>query len=365
MGSQTSLGYFVHTLGADLYFNPLAFRPHHRDVQTFVSVGFGHTEPVAKSFGIGAIHIGDDAEDLPAILLFLFQRTVENDADGKEVVDALKLALLFLHFLPNGVDAFCASLHVELQSCRLQISFYGFDETGNVGIARSTGLTKFLLDHVENVGLQIFQTEVFQFAFYQVETQLVCQRSIEHTGFGGYALAFFLRPALLDLPHQIDTTGNDDEDDAHVFCKREQQVAEVFGLDGRILLVYFVDTNQSVYDVGHIGAKFPTDIFGGDFSQCHTVVKQNGQDAGTVQPYLFSRDGSRLHIEENGVKAECVALQSAVHDGLLQYLTNFGEIVGCEHIGNEALQLLLSLAQFCFFLLCQCNYCVHVKGFVS
>ena len=108
------LGYLVHTLGAYLHLHPLVLRAKNRDVQTLIAVGFGHAQPVSQALGVGLVHVCHDGVDLPALHLLFLEGRVEDNADGKQVIDALEAALLLLHLLPDGVDALGSSLHVKL-----------------------------------------------------------------------------------------------------------------------------------------------------------------------------------------------------------------------------------------------------------
>ena len=253
MGSQTSLGNLVHTLGTNLHFHPFALRPHDGDVQAFVAVGFGHTQPVAHPLGIGSIHVGNDGEDLPAVLLFLVRLAIQNDTDGKKVVDALKIATLLLHLLPDGVDALGTAFHVELETCSLQLLFNRTDEVGDIEVTRTLRFVQLVLDHVVGIVLQVFEREVFQFRLDEVE--LVCQGCIELACFLSYLAALFIGSAFLDLTHQVDTVGNDDEDDAHVFGKGKQEVAEVLGFDAGVAGIELVDLGYSVENGCYLVAK--------------------------------------------------------------------------------------------------------------
>ena len=104
VGCDAALCYLVHALRAYLHLDPLVLRAQDGDVEALVAVRLGHREPVAHALGVRGVHVGDECEGLPAAHLLLLRRAVDDDADGKEVVDALKLAVLLLHLLPDGVD---------------------------------------------------------------------------------------------------------------------------------------------------------------------------------------------------------------------------------------------------------------------
>ena len=97
-------------------------------------------------------------------MVALVVRTLDDDADGKEIIDTFETTLLLLHLLPNGVDGFCAPLHVEFQSGLLETLLYRADETFNIGIARLFRSVQFVLDHVVGIMFKVFKREVFQLA---------------------------------------------------------------------------------------------------------------------------------------------------------------------------------------------------------
>ena len=63
---------FIHSFCSYLNFNPFVFRSFHRYVKTFISVRFGHTQPVTQSLWIGLVHICYQSEDMPTLYLFQF-----------------------------------------------------------------------------------------------------------------------------------------------------------------------------------------------------------------------------------------------------------------------------------------------------
>ena len=184
VGGQAVFGNLVHAFRPDLHFHPFILRPFHRDVQTFVAVAFGHGQPVAQTFQVAFVFVGNQREHLPALFFFFLQRCIENDADGKEIVHAAEAALLFLHLLPDGVDALGAPLHVVAQSLGVEHLADRFGEAFDVGIAGAFGGVQALFDEVVGIVFQIFQAQVLQLAFQFVESQLVGQRCKEVSRLG-------------------------------------------------------------------------------------------------------------------------------------------------------------------------------------
>ena len=136
MRGQSSFGYFVHSFGSDLHFHPFVLRPEDRDMQAFVTVAFGDGQPIPQPFGVGLIHVRDDGINLPAFHLFFFEGGIQNDADGKQVVNAFHSAMLLLHLLPDGVYAFGTPFHVEFQTGLLQLFVDRSDELFDIFVTR-------------------------------------------------------------------------------------------------------------------------------------------------------------------------------------------------------------------------------------
>lgn len=89
--------------------------------------------------------------------LLLLQRGVENDTDGKEVVDTLEGTFLLLHLLPDRVYRLRASFDMELQPCRFQTFTDRLDEMLDIRITTLFRLAELLLDMIIGIVLQVFQ----------------------------------------------------------------------------------------------------------------------------------------------------------------------------------------------------------------
>ena len=145
VGSKTMLGYIVHTFCSDLDFHPFLFRTQYGGVQTFISITLRYGQPVTHTLRIRLIHVRDDGEHLPALFVFHFTRHIKDDSDGKQVIYTFKSASLLFHFLPDGMDALCSSLHVIFQSSLIQLFLNRFDETGDISISGCFCGIQFLL----------------------------------------------------------------------------------------------------------------------------------------------------------------------------------------------------------------------------
>ena len=164
--------------------------------------------------------------------------------------------------------------------------------------------------------LQIFQTQVFQFAFEFVETQFVGKRGVEVTGFLAHLVLGILLRGVTNLPHQVDPVCNHDENHTHVFGEREQQVAEVLALDDRILLVQFTDAAKPVDDVRHALAVLAAQRVDACLSGGYDRIEHDGQYAIALQPYFGNGNVGCLQGMEHGIDAKHVALQLVVGHSL-------------------------------------------------
>ena len=196
---------------------------------------------------------------------------------------------------------------MELQSGILQLAADRFDESIDVAVAGCLGGVELILDVVVDFFLRIFQRQVLQLRFQLVQAQLVGQRGIQVSRLVGYLQAGFLVVRVLYLAHQVHTVGNHDENHAHILGKGEEQVAEVFRLDGGTLGIQLVYLHQSADDAGHVLAVFLLHHFQRIEITLHCLVQHDAQDGSPFHTYLFGHDDGRLHIFQDGVHTEFVA----------------------------------------------------------
>ena len=157
VGGDTTFGNLVHPFGSDLYFHPFLFRTEYGDMQRLIAIRLGYRQPVAQTFGIGLIHIRDYRISLPALHFLLILRTVDDDTDGEEIVDALEAALLLLHLLPDAMDRLRTALDMTVDACSLHLFLYRFDKGFNIGITSRLRGIQFLTDHIVSIVLHILQ----------------------------------------------------------------------------------------------------------------------------------------------------------------------------------------------------------------
>ena len=329
---QPVFGYLVHAFGPDLYFDPFVLRAEHRDVQAFVSVALRDTQPVAEALWVGLVAVCDEAVCLPALLFFFLAGGVDDDAYGEEVIDAFEGAVLLLHLLPDGMDAFSPAFDVKTQSGVCEHVLYWGYEPFNVGVARCFGGVELVLDHVVRIVFKIFQGQVFKFAFELVEAQFVCQGSVKVGCLYGGAADGFLVGIVLDVAHEVDAVGNDEQYDAHVLGERHKQVAEVVTLDAGSLGVELADAAEAMKHGRYTLAECLSDGsevgVGGEAG----LDKACGQGV-APHPDLGGGQNGCLQRCDDGVESERVARQCAVPGRLLDAVAQQAVVLTGEEVG--------------------------------
>ena len=192
------------------------------------------------------------------------------------------------------MNRFGTSFDVELQSGFLYLLLDRVDKGGDILITGSLRFVELLLYIIVSFPLCIFQRQVFQFRFQLVKSQLVCQRSIQISCFVRHLYPVFFVACILDLAHHVHTVCNHDQNDAHIFGKREQEIAEVFRFNRRTFGVQFVCFHQSFDDTAYIFAIFGIHILNRQDMCLHDFVKHNADETRTFHSDFFGYDNRRL-----------------------------------------------------------------------
>ena len=189
------------------------------------------------------------------------------------------------------------------------------------------------------------------------------QRRIQPTRLGGNLPAFLVGTTVLDLAHQIDASGDDDEDDANVLGKRKHEVAEGFCFHTGIAVIQFTHTRYTFYNMSHVGTKFTRSHFLTALFFAAYTLHKNGKDTGTVQSNLLGADECRLQVKENGVESEGTTQLPTLLHRLVQQRFCFFKIFCRKRISREYFQTLKSINYLLFFfhftakLKKYCTYC--------
>ena len=217
-------------VGAYLHLNPLALLRHQRHVQSLIAVGFGMVHPVAQSVGVRLINLADGHVYLEALVDFLrtHLRRIYN-AHRQDVIYLLEGDVLVLHLVPDGVGAFDACLEFVLYSHAVESLAYGSGELCEERIALRLRVGELVLDVIVLVRVLILERKVLQFGLYLVQSETVCQRSIDVHGLAGNLILLVGR-LRSESAHIVQTVAYFNKYDAYVVAHGEQELLEVLGL---------------------------------------------------------------------------------------------------------------------------------------
>ena len=295
VGGQPTLGHVVHPLASDLDFHPLAGGRHHRGVQRFISVGLGQADPVPQPVGVGLVEVGDHAVGPPDVRFLAAFWRVEDDANGKDVVDLLERHLLGLHFVPNAEHALGAAHDLVVQPGLVQRLPDGHGERVDEPGADRFRFPQPGADHGVILGLLVFQAQVLELGFDVVEAQTVGQRRVHEQRLRG-DLLLLVGPHVLQGPHVVQAVGELDQNDAHVVAQGEQHLPEILRLGAGPRLEHAAHFRQPIDDDALLDPEHLLDVVQGHRRVLHRVVQQRTHNAGRAQPHFFrhhtgDRDG--------------------------------------------------------------------------
>ena len=132
----------------------------------------------------------------------------------------------------------------------------------------------------------------------------MCQWGIEDASLVGHFLTCFIAAQFLDLPHEIHTIGNNDEDNAHILGKRQHEVTIVFGLDAVALGVQLVNFQQAVNDFQHIVTKQFANFSFGYQTVMYILMEHGTDDDSPTGTDFFDGNQGCLQVEQHRVETE-------------------------------------------------------------
>lgn len=221
MRANAQLGLFVHRVGADLYFQHLAFRADDRSVQRAVAVLFRVGDVVVELFRDVPPQRVDDAQRGVAIAHFRHQH-----AHRTHVVDLAELQTLALHFAPDRIDVFGPAADVGIDAGGLQFGLQLIHHITDEPLAIKAPLVQQLGDLLVLFRLQVTEGQVLQFPFDMTDAKTVSQRRIDVEDFPGDPVALFVIGGF----HRTDRAGalgQFDQRNANVVDHGHEHLAQV------------------------------------------------------------------------------------------------------------------------------------------
>ena len=120
-------------------------------MQTLVAVGLRNGNPVAHTVGIWCVEVADNRVYKPTLRLLLLLRTVDDNAQGKDIVYTLKWHLLLAHLVPNRVYRLGAALDVVVDARVVHSLAYWLEEL----LDKCHSLLLALGKLIDNVGISL------------------------------------------------------------------------------------------------------------------------------------------------------------------------------------------------------------------
>ena len=286
---QSLFGNLVHASRPDLNFHPFARRRHHGGVQALVTISFWKADPIAQTVGVGLVKVRDDAVGAPGVGLFRFVGRIEDDANGKNIVDLFEGHPLLLHLAPDAVNALRPAFYLALNPRFFQGAANGqgkrIDEPGAHGFS----LAQFGGDCLVILRFFVFQRQVFQLRFDAVQAQAVGQRCIHEQGFARNLL-LLVRTHVLERPHVVQAVGELDQNHAHIIAQGQQHFAEVLRLSAGPRIEHARHLGQTVHNFPFALAKQLLYVFQGQIRVLDGVVQQGTDDGRGIQAQFLCHD---------------------------------------------------------------------------
>ena len=101
----------------------MAFRPHDRYVQGFVTIGLWASNPVAQAPRIRTKNTRYNGICPPDVGFLTLWTRIKNDSNGIFVIDLFKADILIEHFSSNRENAFVSPLDIEGKAFIVQEAF--------------------------------------------------------------------------------------------------------------------------------------------------------------------------------------------------------------------------------------------------
>ncbi len=217
---HAQLGLLVHLEGADLHFQVLAFRSHHRGVQGAVIVALGAGNVVVELAGDGSPQRVHHAQGRIA-----GRNIVHQHAHGAQIVELAEGNILGPHLLPDAVNVLGPSgdlaAHALGGQCVGQLLLHLLDEA----FAGAALVGQQRRDATVGLRLQVAERQVFQFPLELPDAQPVGQRSMDVTGQPGQRNALRFR-CLGRHAHPRQLLGQQDRHHPQVAHDRQQQAPQ-------------------------------------------------------------------------------------------------------------------------------------------
>ncbi len=319
VGRNAVLCLFVHGAGADLHLERDALMADDCGVQALVAVGLGGGDIILEAVGQRVVHIVDEAQGAVAL-----GQSIQNDADGIDIVDLIKGFVLHDGLAVDAVDA----LDSPLDGGTLDAALFQplLDDRRHAGQELIAGpLAEHLADLLVAHRVEVVQAAVFQLFLHIQDAQTVGDGGIDLHGLPGLVPALLLRPGVAGA-HIVEPVAELDDHDADIPAHGQQHLAQVLGL--QLLDVRELDLGQlgnTVHQQGHFLAKGGGQVGQRGGGILHHIVEQGGSDALTVHAEIQHQAG-------HGQRVADIRLTAAAADALVGLIRHVIGLLDHVHI---------------------------------
>ena len=165
-----------------------------------------------------------EAEDNIAVGYFL-----NNDAEGKKIVNLLEWDPLFDHLVIDGIEVLWTTANIDnFYTPSLNTLFDGKDDFVNLPLSVSAGAGDAFLHHEVFAGMKVFEAEIFKLPLDLPNTESCSQRGVNVESFGRDSQLLFLGHVAESL-HVVKAIGKLDDHDPIVIGHREEHLSQSFG----------------------------------------------------------------------------------------------------------------------------------------
>ena len=211
-----------------------------------------------------------------------------DDADGNQIVDALDIHVVSAKFLVEAVESFGAPFDMEDADA---VFGQAAADTGDASVKIGVAFAHVFLHECERFfvrfGVEVFEGEVFEFAFDFADAETVGNGGEYFHGFARDAELLFRRE-IVERAHVVQAIGEFDDHDANVFRHREEHFSEILEvvLFARSSQTDFAELGDAVDEHGDFIAKLRTDGFEGNRGVFGNIMQESGGDGAGLHANL-------------------------------------------------------------------------------
>ena len=301
MGGEAVLCNIVHPLGPDLDLDISALTVLYRNMERLVAIGLGMGHPVAEPFGVRFVFFRHERVNLPAevfLPLMVLPVTIDDEADGKHIVNPFKRHFLLDHLGPYRIGGLGPDLQLILDAGVGKLPLERLDELLHQTLTVFLRRLQFIGNQAVLLRFRITQIDILHLPLHVVQPKLVGQRNIEHQGFQHLPFAGGLREHR-QRTHHLQPVGELEDGHPRILRILDDQLLVVlrfqpgiFRLDGRNLV-------QPVHHGGNTLVKSEGEHV--HRSRTGGFVEKNGRDAFRRQAdFIRDNPGDRDGMPDEG-----------------------------------------------------------------